>query len=66
MSISLLWSFNDGQGDGLKRFQQTLGRGAGVFALRIPGIQAGQFRPLHRQLTTSDTFQQRQDPQRYR
>ena len=60
MSISLLRPFDHGQGDVLKRFEQTLGRGSVGVALRIAGIQASQFGPLRRQLTATDKFQQRQ------
>jgi hypothetical protein len=63
MSIGLVWPLDDGERDVLKRFEQTLGRGAIGFALRIAGLQSGQFCPRCRQLTASDKFQQRQPPQ---
>ena len=45
MSIGPLWPLYDGERDALKRFEQTLGRGAVGGALRIAGIQAGQVCP---------------------
>ncbi len=62
MSIGLLRPFDDGQGDTLKRFEQTLGCGTGGFASWIAGLQPGQFGPLSFQLTAYDTFQERQHP----
>ncbi len=51
MSIGLLRSFDDGQGDTLKRFEQTLGRGPGSCASRVAGIQPGQVRDLRNKIT---------------
>jgi hypothetical protein len=63
MSLGLLWSLDDDERDVLKRFEQTLGRGAVGFAPRIAGIKARQFGPLGRSLTATDKFHQRQHPQ---
>ena len=63
MSLSLWRSLYEGQGDVLKRFEQTLGRGAVGFALRIARIQSSELRPRRRQLTAADKLQQRQHPQ---
>jgi hypothetical protein len=57
-----LWSLYDDERDGLKRFEQTLGRGAVSFAPRIAGIQARQCGPRCRSLTAADTVHQRQHP----
>ena len=63
MSIGLLRPLDDGERDVLKRFEQTLGRGAVGFAPRIACIQARQFGPLSRSLTAADKFHQRQHAQ---
>ena len=63
MSLGLLWSLDNGQGNVLTRFEQTLGRGAVGVAPWIASIQAGHLGPLSRQLTAADTFQQCQDSQ---
>jgi len=56
MSIGLLRSLDDGEGDVLKRFEQTLGRRVGGFAPRIAGRKPGQFGPRSRSLAACDTF----------
>jgi hypothetical protein len=63
MAVGLLGPFCAGERDVLKRFESTRGRGAVGVALRIAGLQAGQFRPRCCPLTAADTFQQRQHPQ---
>jgi hypothetical protein len=47
MSIGPLWPLYDDERDVLKRFEQTLGRGAVGFAPRIASIQASQCGPLY-------------------
>jgi len=64
MSLDLLGPLDDGSCDVLKRFEQTLGRGAVGVALRIAGLQAGQSGACCRHRTAADTCQPHQHPQR--
>jgi len=59
MLSGLLWPLDQGQGEVLKRFQPTRGRGPCRVALRMARLQPGPGGPLSRQGTASDTCQPR-------